>query len=328
MRTVITCIGESLIDFLPLPSSGTSQPDSPNTDFRMHAAGSIFNVAVGVARLGQHAAFAGAIAEDFFGHHLLKALQAEKVDTRFVTTIHAQSTLAIVAVENGQATFSFYGENAADTRLTPENLPQTLYEETAMFHFGSISLLRGKTPATILAAAKRLKDTALLSFDPNIRASLVHDEPAYRATLQEAISLTDILKLSDVDLAWLLPGVSAEDAIQQLSKQGPALVIITQGDKGVLAKHGSSAPLHIPTFSVTVVDTVGAGDTFCAGTLVRLAELGITSREALLALSEQKLQDTLRFAAAAAALNCARPGANPPTRTEISDFLQYSPNNL
>ncbi len=322
MRTVITCMGECLIDFLPLSTSSGPKQGGPTIDFRMHAAGSIFNVAVGAARLGQHVAFAGTIAEDFFGHHLLKALQAENVDTRFVTTVNAQSTLAIVAVENGQATFSFYGENAADTLLTLENLPAAFYEETAMLHFGSISLLRGQTPATILAAAQRLKGTVLLSFDPNIRASLVHDEPAYRTTLQQAIALTDILKLSDVDLAWLLPGIAAEDAIQQLSEQGPALVIITQGDKGVLAKRGSSAVLHIPTFPVTVIDTVGAGDTFCAGTLVRLAEQGITSREAVLALSEAELRETLRFAAAVAAINCSRAGANAPTRTEVAHFLK------
>src|SRR5215471_11883289 len=119
MNTLVTCMGESLIDFVPLNATGQGQSaqaeggkagdkkaaslrNAISTDFRMHAGGSLFNVAVGIARLGQHAAFAGKIAEDFFGHYLLQTLQAEGIDTRFLTTAHVQSTLAIVAMEGGE----------------------------------------------------------------------------------------------------------------------------------------------------------------------------------------------------------------------------------
>jgi len=108
---------------------------------------------------------------------------------------------------------------------------------------------------------------ALLSLDPNIRASMIHDEPAYRALMQRLIALTDILKLSNVDLAWLLPGASVEESLLYLWGLGPALVIITQGEKGVLAQSGSSQTIRTSTFPITVIDTVGAGDTFCAGVL-------------------------------------------------------------
>ena len=91
-----------------------------------------------------------------------------------------------------------------------------------------------QTPTTVLETFERLKGHALLSLDPNIRAGMIHDEPAYRALLQRLIALTDILKLSNVDLAWLLPGVSMEESLLHLCGLGPALVIITQGEKGVL----------------------------------------------------------------------------------------------
>ena len=340
MGTLVTCMGESLIDFVPL--NATDQGESVSgagggkaedrgevlpkgavgTDFRMHPGGSILNVAVGLARLGHHVAFAGKIAEDFFGHHLLLTLKTEGVDTRFVTTAKAQSALALVAMEEGEPVFSFYGEGTADTLLTADDIPESLYQETAVLHVGSVSLLRGTTPATVLATAERLKGKALLSLDPNIRASLIHDEPAYRALLQRLIALTDILKLSAVDLAWLLPGASVEESLPHLCGLGPALVIITQGEKGVLARSGSSQTLQVPTFPVPVVDTVGAGDAFCAGVLARLADEAIPSRERVLALTEQELRAVISFASAVAALNCTRDGANPPHRSEVDHYLQ------
>ena len=326
MDTLLTCMGESLIDFVPLKAIGQekSSAHALNTDFRMHSGGSILNVAVGLARLGQHVAFAGKIAEDYFGHHLLQTLKTEGIDTRFVSTSKAQTALAFVAMEDGEPVYSFYGNGTADTLLTPEDIPHSLYQETAILHVGSISLLRGTTPATVLKTFEHLKGKALLSLDPNIRASMIHDDAAYRTLLHHLFTLTDILKLSYIDLAWLLPGASVEESLLHLSGLGPALVIITHGEKGVLARSGSSQTLHVSSFPVAVMDTVGAGDTFCAGVLARLSDEGVLSREKVLSLTEQALQEVITFASAAAALNCTREGANPPSRSEVDHYLQNS----
>ena len=332
MSILVTCMGESLIDFVPLNATehnvskadaGDGKPKSTvGTDFRMHSGGSILNVAVGLARLGHHVAFAGKIAEDYFGHHLMQTLRNEGVDTRFVSTVKALTALAFVAMEEGEPVYSFYGDGTADTLLTVDDIPESLYQETSILHVGSISLLRGTTPTTVLETFERLKGHALLSLDPNIRASMIHNEAAYRALLQHLIALTDILKLSNVDLDWLMPGASTEEALLHLCELGPALVIITQGEKGVLARSGTSQTLKISTFPVTVIDTVGAGDTFCAGVLARLADESILSREKVLSMTEQELRAVINFAAAAAALNCTREGANPPQRSEVEHYLQ------
>ena len=340
MDTLLTCMGESLIDFVPLNAidqgerlsgAGGGKPEdrgkvfpgsAVGTDFRMHSGGSILNVAVGLARLGHHVAFAGKIAEDYFGHHLLQTLKTEGVDTRFVSTTKAQTALAFVAMEEMEPVYSFYGDGTADTLLTANDIPESLYHESSILHVGSISLLRGTTPAIVLETFERLKGKALLSLDPNIRASMIHDEPAYRALLHSLIALTDIVKLSYVDLSWLLPGASVEESLLYLCGLGPALVIITQGENGVLARSMSSQTIRTPTFPITVIDTVGAGDTFCAGVLARLADEAILSREKVLSLTEQQLLAVISFAAAAAALNCTREGANPPSRSEVENYLQ------
>ena len=73
---------------------------------------------------------------------------------------------------------------------------------------------------------------------------------------------------------------------------------------------------------VQVIDTIGAGDAFCAGVLTWLADQVITSRERVLALTEQELRSALSFASAVAGLTCTRAGANPPRRSEVVQFLQ------
>jgi fructokinase len=322
MSTFITCMGECLIDFLPV-----KQPEEEaSSDFRMHPAGSILNVAVGLARLGQKTTFSCKIADDSFGRILRAYITAEKIDTRFLIPVSGgRSTLAFVAMEGGNPVFNFYGEGAADTLLTIDDISETLFAETHILHFGSISLLQGTTPEAILQTAERLKGKALLSFDPNLRPELVHDEPGYRKRLQRALALADVVKLSDVDLSWMMPGLSPEQALHELLTQGPALVVITQGAKGVIGARVGGSAVKIPTFSVDIADTVGAGDAFCAGLLTQLVERGITTRENLQHISKDELSDLLRFAAGVAALNCMRSGANPPQRIEVDQFLQQQP---
>jgi fructokinase len=315
MRTLITCMGECLIDFLPL------QKGEATVEFRMHPAGSLLNVAVGVARLGQPGALACKIADDYFGRFLRSYIIAEGIDTRFLTMVAGHSTLAFVAMEAGQPSFSFYGEGAVDTLLRVEDVPDALFTETGILHMGSISLLRGTTPATVLATVKRLKGQALLSLDPNLRPNMVQDEQGYRALLQQLFALVDILKLSDADLAWLMPNRSAEEALHELLAQGPALVVLTRGAQGAIAAMADASVVSVSGFPVEVVDTVGAGDTFCAALLAGLVQRRVVTRAALQDVSGEDLEEMLRFAAAAAALNCTRAGANPPCSIEVERFL-------
>lgn len=317
-KPLITCMGEILIDFLPV-DEGTR-----TVGFRMHPGGSLLNVAVASARLGGRSALVTKTGTDFFGRYLRAFVQDEGVDTRWLSEMAAPSTLGFVTLDGGEPDFTFYGEGAADTRLTLDDLSNEIAAETAILHVGSISLLRGSTPATVIAACERMRGRALLSLDPNLRPSLVKDEPAYRATLETLFGLVDVIKVSAADLAWLAPGRDVADVAIDLLDRGPALVAVTLGEAGAIAVRRTAdgaATTTVPGVMVVVADTVGAGDSFDGGLLTRLAELGVTSRTALMRLSEGEMTEALRFAVAVAALSCTRPGANPPRRAEVDAFL-------
>ena len=212
---LLTCLGELLVDFLPIEADGAT------TGFRMHAGGSLLNVALAAARLGQPVALAGKAGRDLFGRFLRATVEREGVDTRWLLDADAPSTLAFVATERGEPSFAFYGDGAADTLLAPAEVPEALVAETAILHVGSIALLRGTTPDAVEAACGRLRGRALLSLDPNVRPGLVRDEPAYRARLDRLLAQVDVVKVSDADLAWLVPGRGLADAARELLARGP-----------------------------------------------------------------------------------------------------------
>lgn len=316
------CLGEILVDFLPIERDGAV------VGFTMHPGGAPFNVAVGLARLDQPTAFVGKVGADFFGRRLRQVVRAEGIDDAWLFEAPAPTALAFVTYEAGEPGFAFYGAGTADTLLTPDELPPALFERATGLHFGGISLARGATPEAALVAAERLRGRALVSLDINVRPRLIDDPETYRATLARAMAACDLLKLSVADVGWLAPASDPLTYAISCLSLGPALVTLTRGDAGAVAlryRHGRLEMLDIPAFSVTVADTVGAGDSFSAGVLAALAERAALSREALLALPAAALTDVLRFGAAAAALTCTRPGADPPRRDAVMAMLTGAP---
>jgi fructokinase len=304
----IVCFGEALIDF---KAQGELR-------FQGFVGGSPLNVAVAAARLGASAALASQISHDLFGEAIMAHLQKNGVDTSLIHRSREPSTLAFVAESGGDVDFTFIGEGAADTRYDPQPRP-TLPAEVAFLAFGSISLLRepGARAIDEIIAAHRERCTVV--FDPNVRPALIPDRAAYAPKLERALSLSHLVKVSAQDLRWLYPELPIEAAAASWLERGPEAVIVTSGAEGVWLLRRGQPTVTLPAPRVKVADTVGAGDTFTGALMVRLIELGAKGRFA--ALEAPTWHDALRVAAAAAALNCTRPGTNPPTRDELAAFL-------
>ncbi len=309
----IAQLGEALIDF-----TGTGP-----LAFQGHLGGSPFNTAVACARLGQPTGFLTQLSTDLFGEALLRHLQENGVDTRFVLRTDAPTTLAFVEHAAGTNRYAFFRKGAADAGWAPRPPPE-LPAETAFLHFGSVALLQEPAASAIEATVSASAGRRVVVLDPNVRPSLVPDLGAYRARFARWLRMTDLLKLSDEDVELLAPGESPAHAADGWLAAGPRAVVITYGASGAILHRAATPPLEVSAPTVAVVDTIGAGDTFTAGLSVGLLMRDVTRAEQLRALSDEAWHDVLRFAAAAAALNCTRAGANPPRLAEVNAFLGWA----
>ncbi len=305
---MIIVAGEALIDLTPASCSGVP-------GFVPHAGGSPFNVAVGIGRLGVPVAFLGRMSHDPFGRLLRTQLAASGVDLSYVVDGTELTTVAFVHMVNGHPEYGFYAENSADRLLAATDLPEL--PAGAPLHLGSISLVLEPGATTLSDLLAREAGRRLITLDPNVRPSLITDRDAYLDRVAGWIAGSDLVKVSDADLAWLYPDVDPAVAAERWLAGGAALVIVTHGGSGAIAHTAGAAAVAVEAPVIEVADTVGAGDSFMAATLAWLAERGVADRAGLLALSAAELSELLTFAVQAAAITCSRPGADPPYRAEL-----------
>lgn len=306
---IISC-GEALIDFLPQPAGGRG------AGFAGFPGGSPFNVAIAVGRLGQRAGFLGGLSSDFFGDRLRQALHASEVDTSLVHTSERPSTLAFVSLAGGNARYAFFDQNSAGRMLTESDLPP-LPKTAKALNFGSFSLAEEPCGSAFEALMRREHRDRVISLDINVRPTLIRKRDGYLARLDRLATLTDLIKLSDEDLAWLTPGGSFEALADRYQQLGTQVVVLTRGSEGSVAIAGDLRT-EVPAVAVKIADTIGAGDTFTAGMLVWLAQQEKLTKRGVAALALDDLTAMLSFAAKAAAVTVSRPGADPPWLRELA----------
>ncbi|SCM68679.1 carbohydrate kinase family protein [Donghicola eburneus] len=306
---MILCCGESLIDMLP------RQATTGENAFAPHAGGAVFNTAIALGRLGAPVAMFTGLASDFFGDLLAETLESSKVSTQYVHRADAPCTVAFVKLVDGHATYAFYDENTAGRMLSTDALPDLADDVNALF-FGGISLVVEPCGATYEALMTREAANRVTMIDPNIRPGFIKDEAAYRARIDRMMGMADIVKLSDEDLAWLMGGEDIDANAAQVLAMGPKLVCITRGKDGA-SGYTANGRVDVAANAVTVVDTVGAGDTFNAGVLASLEQAGVLSKEGVANLSDEVIANALSLGARSAAITVSRAGANPPWTHEL-----------
>ena len=303
---MLTVIGEALVD----------EVLSDTAPKRFHPGGSPLNVAVGVARLGRPVQFAGRYGTDEYGLLIEQHLRSNSVLVPLPADDLPTSVATAVLDPVGGARYTF----DLEWRLPSldASLPHLL-EGTTVLHTGSIAAMLRPGADAVLQAVERARPGITISYDPNCRPSIITDVGYAREQAEKFVALSDVVKASDEDLAWLYPQDSPRDAARRWLGLGPAMVAVTSGSKGAWAVTASGeAEASVPP--VTVVDTVGAGDSFMSALLVSLMDReldGGARRPELARISTGDLEAVLGFAVRAAALTVSRAGANPPYRAEL-----------
>ena len=277
--------------------------------------GSPFNVAFGLARLGQVSGFFTGLSRDMMGERLYRFLRTEKVGEGYLKRSQRPSTLSLVDLTGPTPAYAFYGEGAADRDLTPADLPD-LGEDVQALHFGSFSTVVEPVGATYLALARREARRRVISYDPNIRMSIEPDITVWHGRVATFAACADLIKISDEDFERLYPGTDPAVKARQWLQDGAGLVVLTRGGAGARAWTKDVA-VDLPAPAISVVDTVGAGDTFQAALLTALAETGHLHSQRLRSIARMDLQRCMAFAIEAAAITCGRRGADLPRRTDL-----------
>ena len=224
-----------------------------------------------------------------------------------VVDTHSHTTLAFVkTAENGDRDFSFYRDPGADALLTPDEVPEDIIAGSKIFHFGSLSLTGEPVrSATQKAVALARAEGCILSFDPNLRPPLWGSLEQAREQINWGLAQCDVLKISDDELLFLTGECDFDAGAAKLNAQFPnlQLVNVTAGAQGSISYY-QGLRVFQPGLSLGgVIETTGAGDTFCACVLNFLLEHGLEH------LTSQDLSQMLRFANAAAYLVTTRRGA-------------------
>ncbi|MDK1475237.1 carbohydrate kinase [Streptomyces sp. 549] len=319
----VAVLGECVADAFVVP--GPADAPAASLGLEVLPGGGPANTAVALARLGTRTRFLGRLSTDVFGRLFREHLRSSGVDLGSSVTAAESSTLAVADLDaEGRADYSFHAEATADWQWTGEELAAATAPGMSCLHTGSLALVRPPGGAAVEDLLASARERATVSLDPNVRPLLV-DPAEYRARLPRWCAAADVLRLSDDDLAHLLPGASPEQAADTFHGLGTPLVVITLGPAGVFASlDGHRLRLDAPP--TEVVDTVGAGDSFMAGFLHALhhdgalggrltgpGSPGSPDRKGRPGgLDEGTLHAALTFGLRVAALTCAVRGANPP----------------
>ena len=314
----VAALGELLIDFTQNGRSGQG-----NLLFEANPGGAPANVLAMLCKLKHACVFLGKVGADGFGDLLEETLRSAGIDSRGLRRDKAvHTTLAIVhTFENGDRDFSFYRKPGADVNLSPEELDEEAIRQCRIFHFGSLSLTDEPVRSTTRKAISLARESgAILSYDPNLRPPLWESDAAAKEQIAWGLAQCDVLKISDNEVEFMCGTTDFDKGAAMLRAQYPniRLLNITAGAEGSYSYYGDLRVFEPGCTLGGVIETTGAGDTFCASVLHFVLEHGLEG------LTEAQLREMLRFANTAAYLVTTKRGAirSMPEPEEIAAILK------
>lgn len=298
----VIALGELLIDF---PMNGKSEQG--NNLFEACPGGAPCNVLAILNKLGKKTSFLGKVGEDQFGRLLKETLVDVGIDTTCLYLDKGvNTTLAFVhTFPDGDREFSFYRKPGADMMLTEDEISEDFIQQSKVFHFGTLSMTDEGVRKATKKAIKIAKDNDLIiTFDPNLRPPLWSSLELAKEQMEYGFQFCDMLKISDNEIQFVSGKEDYDEGIQYLQeKYHIPLILLTMGKDGSRAYYKDMRVEAAGFAQEHVVDTTGAGDTFCGSSINYILEHGLDN------LNENNLKELLTFANGAASLITLKKGA-------------------
>ena len=299
----VIALGELLIDFTENGVSGQGNPI-----FEANPGGAPCNVLAMLNKLGKKTSFLGVVGKDQFGVSLRAALEEQNIDTSHLyEDPEVHTTLAFVhTFEDGDRDFAFYRNPGADMMLNEDQIDEEYIASARAFHYGTLSMTHeGVRNATRKAIDVAKKAGLLISFDPNLRPPLWKTMEEAKEQISYGLSQCDLLKISEEELEFMTGTKDIKEGAHILLEKYPNLKLmnVTMGKEGSMAFHEGKEVFQAPFIQEKTIETTGAGDTFGACALNYVLEHGIQG------LTEENLQEMLRFANGASSIVTTKKGA-------------------
>ena len=292
--------GEVLIDLLP----GT--PDRIAI-----VGGGPANTAKALSRLGHSVEFIDGFSTDAYGQSARKELLGDGVGLNLALTSDLPTCTATVSLsDDGSASYEFLIDSTATFAFSDAWLPDPEKFKPEVLQIGTLVTIIEPGASVLYDWAVKVSEFAPIVFDPNIRPSVMPDLIKYRDEVEKWIKISSVVKFSEDDIAALYPNEDPIGIAKICLEKGVQLVVITRGANGLVGVTADGV-VEVPGIKVSVVDTVGAGDTVGAILVEAIVEEGLAN------LRGQLLISKLERAAKAAAITVSRTGALPPGRDEI-----------
>ena len=291
--------GEVLVDLLPSSDGGERVAV---------IGGGPANTAKALARLGHQVEFIDGISTDHYGKSAQEELRKDGVGLSLSKISDKPTCQAIVSLdENGSARYEFLIEETATFDFSRSWLPEGF---PSVLHIGTLATVIEPGASELFDWAKKVSERVQIVFDPNVRPAVLSDSSKYRRVVEKWVGISNVVKVSEDDIAWLYPAKSEENVAREWLALGAELVVVTRGADGIVGITKSDV-ISVPGVAVSVIDTVGAGDTVGAIIVEGVVKYGVSG------LTGERLKSVLQRAAKAASITVARQGAQPPFSHEL-----------
>ena len=273
------------------------------------------NTAKALARLGYEVDFIDGISSDANGVKARKELERDGVGLALCLKSDKPTCTATLTLDSqGAAQYEFFIKDTATFDFNASWLPDPSRLKPSVLHIGTLATIIEPGATALFNWAVSVGEFAPIIFDPNIRPSVLDDRAIYAAAVEKWVSIASIVKVSDDDIKWLYPNETLDEVALRWIAQGVSCVVITRGAHGLIGftEHGME---EVDGAKITVVDSVGAGDTVGAIVVEGVIQHSVAG------LQGHVLNKVLHKAAIAAGITCSRAGAEPPYKHELIEAM-------
>jgi sulfofructose kinase len=294
----VICVGHAALDRIFTVDAWPAESAKIAANrFEECGGGMMANAAVAISRLGGKAVLWSPSGDDAVAQSIRDQLRRENVDVAHLRSFPGLTTSHSAVLLDRRGERLVVGYRGTALQAPADWLPLTMIGEAQAV---LVDVRWPQGAAVALRAAQRAGIPAILD-----------GEIAPRDVLESLIGLADHVVFSERGLTEYA-GTDSDSALMRLVAHGLRVAGVTRGKSGAFwVERSAPGQLHFcPSLEIEVVDTLGAGDVFHGAYALAIA-------------AGQTIGEAMRFASAAAAIKCSRPGgrSGAPTSEEVLSLL-------